>query len=36
VKKTTGMICMVVANSLRGVAESVDMGKTRLEFGGKA
>jgi hypothetical protein len=30
------MICRVVANSLRGVAESVDMGKTRLENGGKA
>jgi hypothetical protein len=29
------MICRVVANSLRDVAVSADMGKTRLENGGK-
>jgi hypothetical protein len=36
VKKTTGMICRVVANSLRDGAEVVDIGKTTLENGRKA
>jgi hypothetical protein len=30
------MICRVVANSLRGVTVSADMGKTILEIGGKS